>query len=305
MGTRNNPGAFNCYAAALPDETIFTVLARDPAMPGTIRFWIGERARLGKNVTPEDIKRLGEAAEVADAAEAWRAANLNPMGDGVPTWKLPRQIVDDDDPVRTEPVKAVSPYDAGQVVRKVVVGLRQITESMGEDSLFGTRTVQNWQDRINGFAAELADLGIVDDRTTEPAPAMQDEGDLEVVEEHPPTVDSAPQDLAHAPEVPGHRFSQFVKHGRYAYARGLEIAPIHLPRALEAMAEDGWRLVAIFGQTDSEHIGLIFERVPRIVNHIGFGDTRCGISESDRENLRQIGEERPGGACDMGRGQEP
>lgn len=72
-------------------------------------------------------------------------------------------------------------------------------------------------------------------------------------------LDTEPDDLAHAPEVPPHRFSTFVKHGRYAYARGLEIAPMHLPRALEAMRKDGWRLVSLFGQTDSQNVGFIFE----------------------------------------------
>lgn len=76
-----------------------------------------------------------------------------------------------------------------------------------------------------------------------------------------PTLDSAPEDLAHAPEVPHHRFSTFHAAGNYAYARGLEVNPMHLPTALDAMEKSGWGLTAIFGQTDSQHIGFIFERV--------------------------------------------
>lgn len=75
-----------------------------------------------------------------------------------------------------------------------------------------------------------------------------------------PTLDTAPHDLAHAPEVPHHRFSAFHESGDYAYARGLEINPTHLPTALDAMAKSGWHLVSIFGQTDSQHIGAIFQR---------------------------------------------
>ena len=75
-----------------------------------------------------------------------------------------------------------------------------------------------------------------------------------------PTLDTAPDDLAHAPEVPHHRFSTFYESGEYAYARGLEVNPIHLPVALDAMRKSNWHLVAIFGQTDSQHIGFIFRR---------------------------------------------
>jgi hypothetical protein len=75
-----------------------------------------------------------------------------------------------------------------------------------------------------------------------------------------PTLDSAPEDLAHAPEVPHHRFSVFHEAGDYAYARGLEVNPMHLATALDAMAKSGWHLCAIFGQTDAQHIGFIFRR---------------------------------------------
>lgn len=74
------------------------------------------------------------------------------------------------------------------------------------------------------------------------------------------TKDSEPEDLAHAPEVPHHRFSVFHASGGYAYARGLEVNPMHLPTALDAMAKSGWHLCAIFGQTDAQHIGFIFRR---------------------------------------------
>lgn len=74
-------------------------------------------------------------------------------------------------------------------------------------------------------------------------------------------VDEAPDDLAHAPSVGPHRFTMFHKGENYAYARGLEVAPTHLPRALDAMLADGWKLVSLFGQTDAQHVGFIFEWV--------------------------------------------
>lgn len=102
------------------------------------------------------------------------------------------------------------------------------------------------------------------------------------------TKDSEPEDLAHAPEVPHHRFSVFHTSGDYAYARGLEVNPMHLPTALDAMAKSGWHLCAIFGQTDAQHIGFIFRReVERFsafeIAHGyggGFADTRPRVDEA-------------------------
>lgn len=39
----------SCWNKALDDERIFVLLSRDAASPSTIRFWIEERIRLGKN----------------------------------------------------------------------------------------------------------------------------------------------------------------------------------------------------------------------------------------------------------------
>lgn len=74
-------------------------------------------------------------------------------------------------------------------------------------------------------------------------------------------VDEAPSDLAHGPSVGPHRFTMFNKSENYAYARGLEVSPQHLPLALDAMLADGWKLVSLFGQTDAKHVGFIFEWV--------------------------------------------
>lgn len=63
------------------------------------------------------------------------------------------------------------------------------------------------------------------------------------------------------PSLPGtHRFRDFYKSEHFAFARGLNVNPIHLPLALEAMREAGWELKAVFGQTTSESIGFLFER---------------------------------------------
>lgn len=71
-------------------------------------------------------------------------------------------------------------------------------------------------------------------------------------------------DLATPPSLPDYRFGSLIKGDNYAYARGLTINPSHLPQALDAMYEDGWELMSIFGETDSSKIGFIFKRIDSI-----------------------------------------
>jgi hypothetical protein len=44
MGTKQNPGPFDCYAAAAPDEPMFVLLARDPLAPALVREWARQRS---------------------------------------------------------------------------------------------------------------------------------------------------------------------------------------------------------------------------------------------------------------------
>lgn len=39
MGTKDNPGQFDCYQAAAPDEPMFVLLARDKLAPGLVEIW--------------------------------------------------------------------------------------------------------------------------------------------------------------------------------------------------------------------------------------------------------------------------
>jgi hypothetical protein len=39
MGTKRNPGQYDCYAKAEPDEPMFVLLARDPTAPQLVRDW--------------------------------------------------------------------------------------------------------------------------------------------------------------------------------------------------------------------------------------------------------------------------
>lgn len=57
----------SCMSRAEPDEMTFVLLGRDITAPATIRFWISERIRLGKN-KPDDPQIL-EATTAALVCE--------------------------------------------------------------------------------------------------------------------------------------------------------------------------------------------------------------------------------------------
>ena len=60
----------SCLNRAREDEMTFVLLGRDSAAPATIRFWIAERIRLGKN-QPSD-PQIAEALACAQTMEAAR-----------------------------------------------------------------------------------------------------------------------------------------------------------------------------------------------------------------------------------------
>ncbi len=62
----------SCLSKAGDGEMLFVLLGRDPAAPATIRAWIAERVRLGKN-QPGDAK-LVEAERCAATMRAERPA---------------------------------------------------------------------------------------------------------------------------------------------------------------------------------------------------------------------------------------
>jgi hypothetical protein len=77
VGTKNNPGAYDCYANALPDEPMFILLARDPSAPSKVRAWAYDRENaIHHGHRPEsDRAMVVEARRCADAMTAWRLAN--------------------------------------------------------------------------------------------------------------------------------------------------------------------------------------------------------------------------------------
>lgn len=93
MGTKNNPGKFDCYEAADPDEPMFVLLARDASAPHLVRLWaavrIGDiftavqefanlvkgmaerRITYGSREHDRDCEKAQEANYCADEMEDW------------------------------------------------------------------------------------------------------------------------------------------------------------------------------------------------------------------------------------------
>lgn len=91
MGTKNNPGKFNCHAAAKPDEPLFTLLARDPLAPFLVSIW--SKMRMGDSeaaiavftkmlnttharyIANPDVDKASEAMDCAVAMFEYQAKN--------------------------------------------------------------------------------------------------------------------------------------------------------------------------------------------------------------------------------------
>lgn len=77
MGTKNNPGNFDCYANAHPDEPMFVLLGRDPMAGHLTRLWASLRVGAG-----ESEEKVAEARQCADALDAWaRSKGKVPFSD--------------------------------------------------------------------------------------------------------------------------------------------------------------------------------------------------------------------------------
>jgi len=69
MGSKNNPGVYDPYDNAEPDEPMFVLLGRDPMAWFLVSEWAAIRERLG-----EDPAKVAEARECAQKMWEWAAA---------------------------------------------------------------------------------------------------------------------------------------------------------------------------------------------------------------------------------------
>lgn len=77
MGSKDNPGKFDCYANAMADEPMFILLARDPDAPMLVYMWAHRRMEaIQRGDRPAtDRNMVAEARECADAMRKWRAVS--------------------------------------------------------------------------------------------------------------------------------------------------------------------------------------------------------------------------------------
>lgn len=67
MGTKNNPGAFDCYANAADDEPMFVLLARDKHAPTLVWLWA-----LLRELDQEDASKVAEARDCVEDMLKWQ-----------------------------------------------------------------------------------------------------------------------------------------------------------------------------------------------------------------------------------------
>jgi hypothetical protein len=78
MGSKTNPGKFDCHANALPDEPMFVLLARDPDFAELVLMWADKRqsaVRCGER-PDTDTALVAEARQCALNGARWRKENL-------------------------------------------------------------------------------------------------------------------------------------------------------------------------------------------------------------------------------------
>jgi hypothetical protein len=66
VATKNNPGKYDCYANADPDEPLFVLLARDRHAPALVWLWTVLR-----ELDREEPEKLKEAQECCLAMMQW------------------------------------------------------------------------------------------------------------------------------------------------------------------------------------------------------------------------------------------
>ena len=86
MSTKNNPGAYDCYANAEPDEPMFVLLARDELAPRIVAIWamirdgaplseveiqVAGARRIAATKPPMDQAKFTEAFDCVHSMGSW------------------------------------------------------------------------------------------------------------------------------------------------------------------------------------------------------------------------------------------
>lgn len=86
MGTKNNPGKFDCYAKLEPDEPYFILRGKDPMGWLVVQVWVYLRkVSAHDDLPPAYVEKLNEAKVAADHMKAWALEKgaLLPTGEWV------------------------------------------------------------------------------------------------------------------------------------------------------------------------------------------------------------------------------
>lgn len=91
MGTKNNPGKFDCHEAAEPDEPRFTVIGRDQLAPFLVLMWAHMRnedpiavyntcnrmiqTHMTTYDSTQEREKVEEALDCSNAMTRWSEAN--------------------------------------------------------------------------------------------------------------------------------------------------------------------------------------------------------------------------------------
>lgn len=92
MSTRENPGAFDCYHKAAPDEPMFTFLARDPIGGELVMLWaflrdkefghaamqLGHLVYRARKLPPARPEKIESAIDCAKEMFDWRVGQGGP-----------------------------------------------------------------------------------------------------------------------------------------------------------------------------------------------------------------------------------
>lgn len=86
MATKNNPGAFDCFANAKPDEPIFILLARDELAPWVVAIWAAARDK-NQAAFYDAAASLFRAADKKDPADPLKISEANGCALSMMGWK--------------------------------------------------------------------------------------------------------------------------------------------------------------------------------------------------------------------------
>jgi hypothetical protein len=112
MATKNEPGDYDCYANADPEEPMFVLLGRDAAASAVVRHWVrvrealrpgADREQLKDAVVvalemerwAEDLDKSVEGADVAESAVLWKRGVRVLLENGMRIWQEEGRLKDE------------------------------------------------------------------------------------------------------------------------------------------------------------------------------------------------------------------